>query len=166
MEAEHWFMSDQHWGNVPNSALIPWLLGVNCLHTAACTILLIINVDSYIFACYLLYLSILFQTGGCIYSKWVHQNSFCCSVLSLCKPLTKNGEEEGMRIHLLLRCLLFICNMWGGAGLVYNVTVSFFPWYQHWKLGNAHWTGANNPWFPIFLVWLWPFARKFWFINA
>jgi hypothetical protein len=106
--------------------VIPWLLGVNCLHTAACTIILLINVDSYILACYLLYLSILFQTRGCIYPKWVHHHSFCCSVLSLCKPLIENGEEEGMWIHLLLRCLLFICSMWGRAGLVYNVTEYLF----------------------------------------
>ncbi len=31
-----------------------------------------------------------------------------------------------MRIHLLLRCLFFICNMRGGAGLVYNVTEYLF----------------------------------------
>jgi hypothetical protein len=53
-------------------------------------------------------------------------HSFCCSVLSLWKPLIENGEEEGMWIHLLLRCLLFICSMWGGAGLVYNVTEYLF----------------------------------------
>ncbi len=90
------------------------------------TIILLINVDSYILACYLLYFSILFQTRGCIYPKWVHCHSFCLSVLSLCKPLIENGEEEGMWIHLLLRCLLFICSMWGGAGLVYNVTEYLF----------------------------------------
>ncbi len=39
--------------------------------------------------------------------------------------------------------------------------VSLFPWYQHRESGNPHWTGANKPWFPMFLVWLWPLAWKF-----